>query len=122
MIEIKDENFNEKVIKLHNNSKFPFILYFYSDNCKYCYLAENILNLLLNKFNKKFFIYKINTKNRNIVEKYNIKGTPSILLFDENLNLIDKAIGQEIEYNKLESFLIENIKEKVVFFKFLKLF
>lgn len=122
MVEINDENFNEKVIDFQNKTKIPFILYFYSDKCKYCYLAENILNLLLKKFKKKIFIYKINTKNTIIIDKYNIKGSPTILVFDEELHLIEKLVGSDIDFNKIDNILVNYIKEEIVFFKFLKLF
>lgn len=122
MIEIIEENFNEKVIYFQKKTNCPFILYFYSDSCKYCYLAENILNLLLKKFKNKIFIYKINNKNKNIVEKYNIKCSPTILLYDSELHLIEKLIGSNIEFNKIDNILLKNIKEEVISFKFLKLF
>lgn len=109
MKEITEETFNDNLVYFHKTNKIPFLIMFYSNTCSYCNVIEfyiNKLKLILSK--NEIIFYKIHIKNEKIVEKYNIKATPTILIFNENRKLEEIMIG----VNKLEL-----LKEKILIYK-----
>lgn len=103
MKEIKEIDFNKSVIEYNKETKRPFILFFYSNNCSYCYKVENILNLLEKDYGKEISFFRINTTyNENIVNNYYIKATPTVLIFDSESFLKQRGMGNQITFEELK--------------------
>ena len=86
---IDEINFNSDVIDKHSKDKESFILFFSSDNCVFCEIVDKIF-----KNNNTKNTYKINvSQNKKFISKYLLRGTPTIMFFDNNLKLIKRIIG-----------------------------
>lgn len=119
MKKIDDETFNQQVIYSKHN--LPFLLYFHSNNCKYCVVIENILNNLEKEYKDKFLFFSILIdENEKLRENYFIRSTPTTYIFDKENTLVKKIYGSNlniIEINKLFDSLIEKEKKSINFFK-----
>lgn len=91
------------------------VLIFSADWCPYCRtLKKDINNIVLFK---QYIVCFIDTdKNKNLVEKYEIKGLPTSVIIDSRENELSRKMGyKQIDYNKwLDSNLL---KESVSWIK-----
>ncbi|QCI16808.1 thioredoxin TrxA [Buchnera aphidicola (Aphis craccivora)] len=105
IIELTDQNFEEKVLKTTG-----FILVdFWADWCNPCKMLAPILEEIANEYINKIQIGKLNIeKNPKTAPMYSIRGIPALLLFHKSQVLATK-IGA-ISKLQLQNFLDENIK------------
>lgn len=62
--------------------KVPCIVDFYADWCRPCKMLSPILQELLNEYDGKILIYKVNIdEEKALAAEYNIKSIPTLLLF-----------------------------------------
>lgn len=108
-----DEYDKCKDLSIQYNKKL--VLIFSADWCPYCrILKKDIDNIILFK---QYIVCFIDTdKNKNLVEKYEIKGLPTSVIIDSRENELSRKMGyKQIDYNKwLDSNLL---KESVSWIK-----
>ncbi|QJC33720.1 thioredoxin [Enterobacteriaceae endosymbiont of Donacia provostii] len=103
IINLNDKNF-EKEIQKEN----LVLVDFWAEWCNPCKIFSKILeevsleykNVIFTKLNIEYY--------KSIVEKYNIRSIPTILLF-KNGNIVDKIIGS-ITTIQLKNFLNKHLK------------
>lgn len=118
MTEITEETFNKELVSFHKTNKIPFLIMFYSNSCSYCNVIEFFINKTRTVLSKKeIMFYKIHIKNTKIVDKYQIRATPTVLLFNENRKLEEKIVGSsklELLKEKILRYKKETIVEKII--------
>lgn len=93
-----DEYDKCKDLSVQYNKKL--VLIFSADWCPYCRtLKKDIDNIILFK---QYIVCFIDTdKNKNLVEKYAIKGLPTSVIIDSRENELSRKMGyKQIDYNK----------------------
>jgi len=93
-----DEYDKCKDLSVQYNKKL--VLIFSADWCPYCRtLKKDIDNIVLFK---QYIVCFIDTdKNKNLVEKYAIKGLPTSVIIDSRENELSRKMGyKQIDYNK----------------------
>ena len=104
ILEINDENFEDKVLK----TKDIVVCDFWAEWCGPCKQITPILEELANEFNDKVKIAKINIDNNpDIPTRYNIMSIPTLLLF-KNGELISNQVGLQ-EKSTLSNWIKENL-------------
>ena len=104
ILEINDENFEDKVLK----TKDIVVCDFWAEWCGPCKQITPILQELAEEFNGKVKIAKINIdSNPDIPTKYNIMSIPTLLLF-KNGELISNQVGLQ-EKSTLSNWIKENL-------------
>lgn len=105
---------SKEVIELQNESDLcidktkPVILDFYSPTCGPCKMLSFILNDVAKEFDGKADFIKINfNENKELCEKYNVTGYPTLIYFSNG-----------VEYKRMQglqakTLIIDTIKEKI---------
>lgn len=93
----------------------PQIIKFSALMCAECKKLDNLLEEVYPKYKDKIYLVKIQVQNddaktKELVKKYNITLTPTMILLDSKGNKIDKIEGF-VEKPKLEG-LMENLSSK----------
>ena len=86
----------KKGLELARESNRPLIVDLYADWCTYCKVLENDIfpSSLVAKELDKFVAVRINGEEfPNLMNKFDIRGYPTILFLDKNGNYIDKLTG-----------------------------
>lgn len=100
IINVTDENFEKEVL----SSDKPVVLEFYSNMCPPCLtMIPTMINLAKN--NKNIKVATVNnsdTNTKEIVEKYEITATPTIIIF-ENGEIKNTFVGVISEDNILKA-------------------
>ena len=103
-IKISDETFEENVIK---NNK-PIIIDFWAEWCGPCKQIGPILEEISDEYNDKIIIGKMDVdENPETPGKYQIRGIPTILLFNKG-ELIDTKVGMSSK-TELKEWIDKNI-------------
>ncbi|QCI16235.1 thioredoxin TrxA [Buchnera aphidicola] len=105
LIELTNQNFEEKVLK----SKCFFLVDFWAEWCNPCKILAPILEEIAEEYSNKNIVFgKLNIeKNPNIAPMYSIRSIPTLLLFHNGAILATK-VGA-ISKLQLKEFLDENI-------------
>ncbi|MCD6558106.1 MAG: thioredoxin [Candidatus Aenigmarchaeota archaeon] len=83
MIEVNDENWEEKVIKASKEK--PVLVDFWSPRCGPCMIIAPVLEKLEQEYNGKFILAKLNVdENPETARKYEIMSIPTVVLFKGN--------------------------------------
>ncbi|XBC41779.1 MAG: thioredoxin TrxA [Buchnera aphidicola (Kaburagia rhusicola rhusicola)] len=105
IINLNDENFNEKVLE----SNKTVLVDFWANWCHPCKILSPILEEISIEYNQNLIIAKIDIDaNPNIAPKYSIRGIPALLLFQKG-KLIATKIGS-LSKSQLKDFLDTNLK------------
>ena len=103
-IKISDETFEENVIK---NNK-PIIIDFWAEWCGPCKQIGPILEEISDEYNDKIIIGKMDVdENPETPGKYQIRGIPTMLLFNKG-ELIDTKVGMSSKTD-LKEWINKNI-------------
>jgi thioredoxin 1 len=103
-IKISDETFEENVIK---NNK-PIIIDFWAEWCAPCKQIGPILEEISDEYNDKIIIGKMDVdENPETPGKYQIRGIPTMLLFNKG-ELIDTKVGMSSK-DDLKEWIDKNI-------------
>lgn len=82
MERINEENFDSK-IGVESDGKFALVD-FYSDTCIPCKKLNPVLSQIESELCEKLKVYKLNvTYDMPVAEKYNVQGTPTLILFKD---------------------------------------
>jgi len=80
ILNLTDENFEKEI----SNSKKPVLVDFWMESCGPCYILSPILEKLGNDFGEKIVLAKVNLNEAPLIsQKYQIKATPTVILFKE---------------------------------------
>ncbi len=110
IIEVNDENFQEKVIK--QSKKKPIVVDFWTSWCMPCLILAPILEKLAKEYNGKFILAKVNVdKSRKVSQEYGIMSIPSVKMFI-NGKVVDEFMGAMPE-SMVRKWLEKNIKGEV---------
>lgn len=101
---IYTDDFESKVLE----SDVPVVVDFYSDSCITCKKLAPTLCDIEEEYEGKLNVFKVNTNyDTKLVEEYEIKANPTIILFKEG-----KAVGKQVgprEYDELVEWLEDYI-------------
>ena len=101
---ITDSNFDEEI----KNSTIPILVDFWAEWCGPCKQIGPILEDIGKAKKDKVKIFKLNVdENRQIPQKFGIRGIPTLMLF-KNGKLVDTKVGS-LPKNMLESWLDTNL-------------
>ena len=104
IIEVTDNNFEEKVLK----SKTPVLVDFWAPGCGPCKMAEPVLGELSEEHKGKVDFVKINVdENQEGVQKYMVMSIPTTVLFKDG-----EEVGRQIGFAGKQGF--EDLVKKVV--------
>ena len=103
-IEVKDDNFNEKVLE----NKKLVLCDFWAEWCGPCKQIAPVLEEISKDYNEKLDIAKINIdENPEIPTKFNIRGIPTLILFKEG-NVEEIKTGY-MSKTDIENWLVEKL-------------
>jgi thioredoxin 1 len=86
---ITKENFDQEVLK----SEKPFLLEFWASWCAPCTMMAATMDSLNEEYGDSIVFGKINAdENEEIVEKYTVRGLPTVLLFFEG-KVVETFVG-----------------------------
>jgi len=103
-IKISDDTFEENVI----NNKKPIILDFWAEWCAPCKQIGPILEEISDEYNDKIIVGKMDVdENPETPGKYQIRGIPTMLLFNKG-ELIDTKVGMSSKAD-LKEWIDQNI-------------
>jgi thioredoxin 1 len=89
MIELNDQNFEEKVLK---SEKLALVI-FWSLGCRPCLTMEPIIEEIAKEFEGRVEVGKLNIiENLEIAKKYGVPATPTLIIFKDG-KPIEKAVG-----------------------------
>ena len=89
LLEITDDNFEEKVLK----SDRPFLIDFWAVWCGPCQAVTPILEELASDYEGKIHIGKVDVdKNRKVATKFQIRSIPTLLLFNDG-DVVAQKVG-----------------------------
>jgi thioredoxin 1 len=95
-VDIKDENFEEQVLK----SGKPVLVDFWAPWCGPCKMAEPALEELAEQYENKIAIMKLNVDdNQESAGKYSVMSIPTTILFKDG-----KEVGRQIGFSGKNSF------------------
>jgi thioredoxin 1 len=101
---IYTDDFDSKVLE----SDVPVVVDFYSDSCITCKKLAPTLCDIEEEYEGKLNVFKVNTNyDTKLVEEYEIKANPTLILFKEG-----KAVGKQVgprEYDELVEWLEDYI-------------
>ena len=101
---IYTDDFESKVFE----SDVPVVVDFYSDSCITCKKLAPTLCDIEEEYEGKLNVFKVNTNyDTKLVEEYEIKANPTLILFKEG-----KAVGKQVgprEYDELVEWLEDYI-------------
>ena len=101
---IYTDDFESKVLE----SDVPVVVDFYSDSCITCKKLAPTLCDIEEEYEGKLNVLKVNTNyDTKLVEEYEIKANPTLILFKEG-----KAVGKQVgprEYDELVEWLEDYI-------------
>ncbi|SFO46562.1 thioredoxin [Pseudobutyrivibrio sp. JW11] len=101
---IYTDDFESKVLE----SDVPVVVDFYSDSCITCKKLAPTLCDIEEEYEGKLNVFKVNTNyDTKLVEEYEIKANPTLILFKEG-----KAVGKQVgprEYDELVEWLEDYI-------------
>lgn len=98
------DDFESKVLE----SDVPVVVDFYSDSCITCKKLAPTLCDIEEEYEGKLNVFKVNTNyDTKLVEEYEIKANPTLILFKEG-KAVDKQIGPR-EYDELVEWLEDYI-------------
>lgn len=104
MLELNDQNFEEKVLK----SEKLVLINFWRPGCGPCLTMDPIIEEIAEEFKGRVEVGKLNTfENPEAVKTYRIPATPTIIIF-KNGKPIEKAVGlrpKQLLVDKLNSLL-----------------
>ncbi len=72
-------------------TKTPVLVYFYSNDCKYCVAFSKVFNKVVKDYSNKYYFAKLNVYDRNnteLCEKLNIQTIPAVFIYEPKENLI----------------------------------
>ena len=86
---VNKDNFQEQVL----NSSTPVLLDFFANWCGHCQKLLPLLDDVATEMDGKIRVMKMNVdENRDLAQKYEIKGLPTMILFKDGSEL-DRLIG-----------------------------
>ncbi|MBE5913155.1 MAG: thiol reductase thioredoxin [Pseudobutyrivibrio ruminis] len=101
---IYTDDFESRVLE----SDVPVVVDFYSDSCITCKKLAPTLCDIEEEYEGKLNVFKVNTNyDTKLVEEYEIKANPTLILFKEG-----KAVGKQVgprEYDELVEWLEDYI-------------
>lgn len=104
MIKITKENLDSIITE---NKKV--VIDCFAEWCAPCKMIEPVLKEMLKKFGGKIIFGKLNIdENREMVDKFNIKSIPTLLLFSDG-KLVDRIIGAQTKEVIEETLITKNM-------------
>jgi len=90
-IEVKDENFQEKVIE--QSKKIPVVVDFWARWCGPCRMLDPVLNKLAEEYKGKFILAKIDIEEgKETSSKYGVMSIPNVKIFKDG-KVVDEFAG-----------------------------
>ncbi len=90
-IEVDDNSFEKEVIE--KSAHVPVVVDFWAEWCMPCLMLGPSLEKLVNEFEGKFVLAKMNVDNgRTTSQKYGIMSIPAVKMF-RNGNVVDEFVG-----------------------------
>jgi len=105
-IEVKDADFNEKIIEASKSK--PIVVDFWATWCMPCNMLSPVLEKFAKEYNGKFILAKVNVDEAKAAsQKYDIMSIPCVKLF-KNGEIADEFIGA-IPKEQVKEWLDKNL-------------
>ena len=89
VIDVTDQNFEEKIIK----SDLPVLVDLWAPWCRPCLMVAPVVEKLAEKYNGRFKFYRLNIdEDQQTATKYNVMSIPTLLFFKGGA-VVDTVIG-----------------------------
>ena len=106
IIEVNDENFEEKVIE--KSKKIPVIVDFFTTWCFPCKILSPTLEKIADEYKGKIILAKVNVDEaRECAIKYNIQVVPTVKFFKDG-KVLDEFVGV-IPEERIKEWLNKNL-------------
>lgn len=107
-IEVDSSNFQQLVIE--QSKKVPIVLDFWAAWCPPCLILGPILEKLVNKYNGKFVLAKLDVnENQQLAQKFGITGIPAVKMFKDG-RVVDEFVGA-IPESRVKDFINKNLND-----------
>jgi len=107
VINVADENFEEKVII--KSMEIPVVVDFWAIWCSPCLMLGPILEKFAKEYEEKFILVKVNVDNAQVKsQEYNIMSIPCVKMFKDG-KIVDGFVGAIPEDN-VKGWLDKNLK------------
>jgi|JI71714CRNA_FD_contig_31_5406931_length_812_multi_2_in_0_out_0_2 thioredoxin 1 len=103
---VTDDSFETEVLQ----SDLPTLVDFWAPWCAPCRRIAPLLDSVAKEYNGKVNFLKINVSDHQMIPaKYNVRGIPTLILFDKG-QAIATHVGGDLSKSSLTSFIDSNIK------------
>ncbi len=92
----------------------PGIVYFYSNDCKYCVAFSKVFNRIVKDYDSKYYFAKLNVydvKNTDLCNRLNIQTIPAVFIYEPSENIMhwipNRSLAESLFRKTLDSYIVK---------------